>query len=754
MKAYQDFLATKDFDYHGEGLDLTPEDMSPVLYPFQRDITAWALNKGKAAVFADCGLGKTLMQIEWAQKIVGDTGRDVIIFAPLAVNRQTVEEGEKLGVVVHPVRSQEQVKPGVNIANYEMLGHFDPAQFAGLVLDESSILKHYGSVYRGKLTEFAQGINFRLCCTATPAPNDYVELINHAEFLAVMQGKPMIALFFTNDGNTTHSWRLKKHAKNDFWMWVASWAIALRKPSDMGHEDDGFILPPIQWHDVEVETDAMEGFLFPIEAQTLNEQRAAQRQSFPARKREILQLVDNGEQWLIWCNYNYESTELHRAIPDSVEVCGADKLEDKEERMIAFSRGDVRVMVTKPKIAGFGMNWQRCHNMVFASLSHSYEAFYQATRRCWRFGQESPVNIYTVTSDAERGIVGNIKRKEKRVHVMMTSIIKQIAQRNFDVTQKERAMYKTESDEGRDWKMHLGDAVEMIDGIPTDSVDLSIFSPPFPGMYAYSNSERDIGNCSQIDQMIEHFTYLVDAKKLMRVVKPGRLACIHLMQLTAMQNRDGYIGIKDYRGRVIQMMIDAGWVYAGEACIDKNPQVQATRNKERGLLFKTLATNASVLRMALADYLIYFRKPGENQKVIRAGVSEKYNNPHGWITEEEWVEWAAPVWYRQTPDYPGGIKETDVLNTKQAKGEDDERHICPLQLGVIHRAVYLWSAPGETVFSPFAGIGSEGYQALLDGRKFVGIELKPEYYEIAMKNCKQALQERQKQELFAEEVVS
>jgi DNA modification methylase len=199
------------------------------------------------------------------------------------------------------------------------------------------------------------------------------------------------------------------------------------------------------------------------------------------------------------------------------------------------------------------------------------------------------------------------------------------------------------------------------------------------------------------------------------------------------------------------MMIDQGWVYAGEVCIDKNPQVQATRNKERGLLFKSLATDSSVLRMALADYLIYFRKPGQNEKAIRAGVSERYNNPQGWISEQEWVEWAAPVWYRQTKDYPGGIKETDVLNTKAAKGKDDERHICPLQLGVIHRAVYLWSAPGEVVFSPFAGIGSEGYQALLDNRRFVGIELKPEYYRVAIKNMGQALQERQRGELFAVE---
>jgi hypothetical protein len=267
-----------------------------------------------------------------------------------------------------------------------------------------------------------------------------------------------------------------------------------------------------------------------------------------------------------------------------------------------------------------------------------------------------------------------------------------------------------------------------------------VFSPPFPGMYAYTNSAYDMGNTTGIEEMIEHFAYIVP--DLLRVTMPGRLVCVHLCQLTAMKSREGYIGLKDYRGRVIEMFEAAGFPYAGEVTIDKNPQVQAVRNKERGLLFKTLATDSSMMRMALADYLIYFRKPGENPNPVRAGVSAKYNKSGGWISEEEWIEWAAPVWYRHTKHMPGGIRETDVLNVSAARQSDDERHLCPLQLGVIERAVKLWSAPGDLVFSPFAGIGSEGYMALKLARRFVGCELKRSYWEAARRNLERVVAER------------
>lgn len=318
-----------------------------------------------------------------------------------------------------------------------------------------------------------------------------------------------------------------------------------------------------------------------------------------------------------------------------------------------------------------------------------------------------------------------------------------------------------------DWALYNGDSINVMDGIPDDSVGLSIYSPPFPGMYVYSNTVHDIGNNIDVDEMIEHFRFLVNKDKLLRVTMPGRLTCVHLMQLQAFISRDGYMGIKDYRGKTIQMMIDEGWIYKGEVCIDKNPQLQAIRNKEHQLQFRSLAKDSANMRTALADYMLYFQKPGDNPEPIKAGISPKYNpDGGGWITEEEWIRWAAPVWpaydvapgtsfsdymlpvwYRLTKDNPHGIHEGDVLNVVQARETDDERHLCPLQLGVIERAIKIWSAPGDVVFSPFAGIGSEGYQAIKYGRKFIGVELKESYYRSAIGNLRRAEQEKAASEM-------
>jgi len=418
-------------------------------------------------------------------------------------------------------------------------------------------------------------------------------------------------------------------------------------------------------------------------------------------------------------------------------------------------------MISKPSIAGFGMNFQVCHNVAFVGLSDSYEAFYQAIRRCWRFGQTEKVDCYVIAADTEGAVVSNIERKERQASQMFDEIVKKMSVHELNKQQKRNEMdYKTNECSGEGWKILLGDSCERIKEIADNSIGLSVFSPPFPGMYAYSNSPRDIGNCDHVDEMLKHFKFMMP--DLLRITMPGRVCCVHLMQLTAMKSRDGYIGLKDYRGRVIQDMIDSGWVYSGEVTIDKNPQIQAVRNKERGLMFKTLANDSSLMRMALADYILQFRKPGENTQPIRAGISEKYENKGGWITEEEWIEWAAPVWYRRidkdgkrgVSNYPGkfqatdGIMETDVLNVRCAKDENDERHLCPLQLGVIERCIKLWSAPGDTVFSPFTGIGSEGYQAVTFNRKFIGCELKESYWKVACENLKIATEKRMTQTLI------
>ena len=726
---YAEFLTTKEFNDPATGLTNIPP-LNPMLFDFQHDIVKWALHRGRAAVFADCGMGKTPMQLEWAKHVPGD----VLILAPLAVAQQTCREGEKFGIEVNYCRKQADAIPGITITNYEMLGHFDPSKWDGIVLDESSILKSFSGVIRREITEFTKRIPFRLACTATPAPNDIIELTNHAEFLGVMTGKEIIALFFTQDGNTTHKWRIKGHAHEAFWHWMASWSVALRKPSDLGYDDANFILPELHIHQTTIDVEMSSEFLFPMEAVTLQERQAARRDSIGDRVKVCAEMVNGSDRpWLIWCNLNLESAALTKAIRGAVEVKGADSIEHKERSLLGFSVGEIRVLVTKPTIAGHGMNWQHCADVAFVGLSDSYEQYYQAVRRCWRFGQTHPVNVHVITAQTEGAVVANIARKERDAAAMMDNIVSHMAGLSLKPAGRAEMQYQENIATGKGWTMHLGDCIEAIDQIETESVGLTIFSPPFPAMYAYTNSRRDMGNCADIDAMIEHFSRLVTSDKLLRVMKPGRLACIHLTQTPAFKQSDGFVGLHDFRGRVIQMMIDAGWIYYGEVTIDKDPQVKAVRTKDASLQFKSLATDSSRMRMALADSMIYFRKPGDNEEAIRAGISEKYSNPNGWMTNEEWIEWAAPVWYRAGPGYPGGIRETDVLNVRAARDKNDERHVCPLQLGVIRRAVLLWTNPCDLVFSPFAGIGSEGYVALSEGRRFVGIELKESYWRQAQK---------------------
>jgi hypothetical protein len=751
---YKEFLDGKRIETVDVGFDVSDEDVNPALFRFQSKIVRWAVKRGRAAIFADCGMGKALMALEWASQIYRKTNNNVLVLTPLAVGQQFVIEGDKFGIPVNLCRSGQDIKPGINVTNYERLHHYDSRDFGAIVLDESSILKSFDGKYRKTITDFAMEINYRLACTATPAPNDLIELTNHAEFLDVMNGKEIMALFFTQDGNTTHKWRLKGHAREDFWRWMATWSVALQKPSDLGFSDDGFELPKLN---VKQETVTVAGknlsTLFPMEAQTLQERRDARRDSQEERVARCADLVnDNNDAWLIWCNLNSESESLKSAIPDAVEVKGSDSNEHKEKALMDFTNGNVRVLISKPTICGFGMNWQHCHNIAFVGLSDSFEQTYQAIRRCWRFGQESDVDVYIITADTEGAVVRNIKRKEQQSNEMIRSIVREMRGLNIQIdnSRRDEMAYQTDNAYGNGWHLMLGDSCERIKEVETDSVGLSVFSPPFPSMYAYTNSARDMGNARSFDEMINHFKFLMS--DLLRVTMPGRTCAMHLTQAVAFKSKDGYIGIKDFRGKTIEAMQDAGWIYYGEVCIDKCPQLKAIRTKDRGLLFKTLANDSSHMHMALADYLLQFRKPGDNPNPIQAGISPKYGNGEGWITQEEWIEWAAPVWYRHTPDYPGGIKEADVLNVRQARETDDERHLCPLQLGVIERAVKLWSAPGDLVLSPFAGIGSEGYKSIELNRRFVGIELKRSYFDTAVQNLTRAEEIVETPTLFSEVV--
>lgn len=419
---YQQFLNDKRISVKPSGF-VPSVDINPRLYDFQRDIVRWGLQKGKCAFFEDCGLGKTGQQEEWAWHVHHKTEKPVIIFAPLAVSAQSVREGNKFGIAVNPCRQQSDVLGGINITNYEMLEHFDPSVFGGIVLDESSILKGDGPMRRD-ITAFASQISYRLACTATPAPNDHMELGKHAEFLGIMSMSEMLATFFVHDGGDTSKWRLKGHAEAAFWKWVASWAVMVRKPSDLGYDDGGFELPPIEYHQHTVAAEWTADYLFPVEAQTLQERNGARRDSIEARVKLCAELVNySREQWVLWCNLNDESKALDAAIPDAVEVTGSDKNSHKEESAIRFVDGKIRVLVSKPDIFGFGMNFQNCRNAAFVGLSDSWEMVYQATRRIWRFGQKQPVHVHFITGELEGAVVRNIQRKEKQAAEMAESML-------------------------------------------------------------------------------------------------------------------------------------------------------------------------------------------------------------------------------------------------------------------------------------------------------------------------------------------
>lgn len=387
------------------------------------------------------------MQLEWARCANEYTGSPIIILAPLAVSEQTKKEGEKFGISVNVAADNSDIKPGINITNYEKLHKFDCSQFSGVVLDESSILKNFAGKIRNQIIDLFRATPYKLCCTATPSPNDYTELGNTAEFLGVMTRSEMMSMFFVNDsGNTTAPWRLKGHAeKNKFWEWLSSWAVMIRKPSDIGFSDDGFNLPDLKWHQHVIPYTGPKKGMFVDPSTTLNEIRAAMRESLPDRVRLAAKLNnESDEQWLNWCNLNDESSALSAQINGAVEVAGAHKNELKSERMLGFADGKIKSLVTKPKIAGLGMNWQNCNNMAFVGLSHSYEALYQAVRRCWRFGQKKEVNAYIIVGEKEGNVLRAITRKAVDMDIMHSNMIRHMSSFSKDQISAPTAKKKAE----------------------------------------------------------------------------------------------------------------------------------------------------------------------------------------------------------------------------------------------------------------------------------------------------------------------
>lgn len=732
---YSDFLATKQIRHINNGFDLDRDDLNMCLFEFQKDIVLWSLKRGKSAIFADTGLGKTLMQIEWARHICGFTGGNVIIFAPLAVSYQTIGQArDKMNIHVHKCMDMDDVKPGINITNYERMHKFDLKQFVGVVLDESSILKSFSGKVRNDIINGFNKTPYKLACTATPAPNDFMELGNHSEFLDVMTRTEMLSMFFIHDSGDTAKWRIKGHAGDVFWEWVSTWGISIKKPSDFGYEDGGFALPDLNVKITKMEMNSSDGFLFPQIAQTLTERRRARKESSAARVSKCAEIANaTDDQVLIWCDLNYESEMLSKSIPDAVEVKGADSPEHKEKSLLGFADGSIRVLVTKPSIAGFGMNWQNCNRVLFCGLSDSYEQYYQAIRRCWRFGQTRNVNVDIIVGEREVASVNNVLRKEQDARTMDEGMV-QAMKKNLSFCERSIDLgYSANEEKGGAWRLINGDCIEESRKIETGCIDYTIYSPPFAELYTYSDSIRDMGNSKNYDEFFEHFKFL--SAELLRITKPGRLMSFHCIDIPAMKERDGYIGIKDFPGDLIRCFQADGWIYHSRVVIWKNPLVEATRTKALGLMHKQLCKDSAMCRQGLPDYLITMRKPGINEVPISHGegfacfIGENEPIEQGIkYSHEVWRRYASPVWM--------DINQSNTLNKKDARDTNDEKHICPLQLDVIARAVSLWSNPGDTVFSPFAGIGSELYESVRQGRKAIGIELKKSYFDQAVKNMK------------------
>lgn len=754
--SYSDFLAQKALIVAPVGF--TPSSFTAPLFPFQQDIVSLACKLGRFCIWADCGMGKTPMQLEWAHQVVTQTGGRVLILAPLAVSHQTVREAIKFGIpgvvyAAHPADTDARIV----VTNYQKLDRFNPDDFVGVVLDESSILKAMDGRTRSAILDAFRRTPYRLACSATPAPNDYMELGNHAEFVGVMTREEMLAMFFVHDGGDTSKWRIKGHAVSKFWEWVCSWAVTIRKPSDLGYEDGGFKLPALEMRDCVVETpherlpDADgQASLFPQQATTLNDQRAVQRGSLANRVAEAVKLANQPGQWIVWCHLNDESQALAAAIDGAVEVTGSDTDEKKVESVIGFQDGRIRVLVTKASIAGFGLNLQNCHQVIFVGMSHSYEQYYQSIRRCWRFGQTETVNAYLVYDWAEGAVIENIRRKDTDATVMadaMVEIMKANTLEQLKQVQRNVAPYVETVTSGDAWQAYQGDCVEGVKRLDGNSVHYSIFSPPFASLYTYSNSDRDMGNCKTDDEFAAHFAYLI--KELHRVLMPGRLVSFHAMNLPSSKTRDGVIGLKDFRGQMIALFESEGFVFHSEVCIWKDPVTAMQRTKAIGLLHKQVVKDSAMSRQGIPDYLVTMRKRGDNTEPVAGKLADFAGENGPRVTGDDtrdsiniWQRYASPVWM--------DIDPSDTLQFRNARDNDDERHICPLQLDVIRRGIQLWTNPGDVVLSPFMGIGSEGHVALEMNRGFVGFELKPSYYACAVKNLAAAAKGTDQHSLFSE----
>lgn len=716
---YKEFLKGKKTKETESGFFIETNELNPVLFDFQKFCVKRALEAGKFALFEDCGLGKTIQQLEWAKQIILKCNVSVLVLAPLAVIGQTIKEGQKFGYSVNEINDMDDYDNNndhIYITNYDNLDNIDVSFFGGVILDESSILKNFAGKTRNAIIDRFRNTPYKLACTATPSPNDTTEICNHAEFLDVMSRNEMLAMYFVHDGGSTSEWRLKGHAEQSFWDFVSTWAVMLNKPSDICYNDNGYNLPPLNVIEEMVITPKRDnGMLFNETAVSATDYHKELRATYQLRLDKVAEIVKNSnDNFIIWIGHDDEGKYLRSLLPDAVEVKGSDTKEYKKDKLLGFGKGEFRILITKLKIAQFGLNYQNCHNQIYASLDFSFEATYQGIRRSYRFGQDKPVNIYLVTTDTMTNVKSSFEKKQALFKEMQKSMTEAMNRNiNKSITLKKM---ETESRYNSDkCDIRLGDCVQLIREVESESIGFSIFSPPFAELYTYSDKLEDMGNSKDYNEFFTAFKFLV--KELYRVMWSGRNVAVHCMDLPIQKGKEGYIGLRDFSGMILQAFQEVGFIYHSRVTIWKNPVTEMQRTKALGLLHKQVKKDAAMSRVGIPDYLMIFRKEGEHNHPVHCNISVG-----------TWQKYASPVWM--------DIDYSNTLNASKGRDDKDEKHICPLQLETIERAITLWSNEGDRVLTPFLGIGSEVYTAIKLKRFGVGFELKESYYNEAVKNCK------------------
>lgn len=730
-KEYIEFLQKKQTSIESSGFDLMDSEMNEKLFPFQKYCVKRAVKAGRFAMFEDCGLGKTLQQLEWAYQVQKHINQPVLILAPLGVIGQTIQEGVKFGYEVKEIGLtvfDQDLKAGIYITNYDNMDNIDSYLFGGVVLDESSILKNFNGKIRNELIASFKETKYKLCCTATPSPNDTTELCNHAEFLNVMSRNEMLAMYFVHDGGSTSDWRLKGHAKQAFWDFVSTWAVMLSKPGDIGFSNEGYELPELKVIEDYIETPKRNnGMLFNDVAVSATGYHNELRETINERMKRVSEIVNSSsDSWIVWIGHDEEGDLLRKMIPGAVEVKGSDNKQKKKDNLLGFGKGEFRVLITKLKIAQFGLNYQNCHNQIFASLDFSFESTYQGIRRSYRFGQEYDVNIHLIVTDTMQNVRKSFEDKQSAFYEMQRAMTHAM---NRNIKNELKLMKTVSQKEYQSDFCHImnGDCVQLIESIPDESIGFSIFSPPFAELYTYSDKLEDMGNSKDYKEFFVAFNFLV--KELYRVMWSGRNVAVHCMDLPIQKGKEGYIGLRDFSGMILKAFEESGFIYHSRVTIWKNPVTEMQRTKALGLLHKQVKKDAAMSRVGIPDYLMIFRKPGNHDHPVHCDISVY-----------TWQKYASPVWM--------DIDYSDTLNGVKGRDKEDEKHICPLQLQTIERAITLWSNKGDKILTPFLGIGSEVYQSIKMGRYGIGFELKESYFVEAVKNCKNAEVKTQSPKLF------